>query len=159
MKQARSRLRPELRQRLAFGNHDPRQGGAGTSRFEDAALGGLQRSPTPLPVRRARRGGVALAAVLLLAHTAPAHAGAVWCTLAGNGTTYLSSIKDIADSSRSQVRIRSSRFVRVVNAGHATAFAQETRACRVFADHGAAARALATYRATLGDGTVEQVVY
>ena len=159
MRQARLRLCLKLRQRLAFGNHDSRQGTSRTSRLDDTALGGVRRDPAPPPVRRPRRGGVALAAVLLLAHTAPACAAAVWCTLAGNGTTYLSSIKDVADSSRSRLRTRSSRFVRVVNAGHATAFAPETRACRAFADHGAAARALATYRGTLGDGTVEQVVY
>ena len=102
--------------------------------------------------------GVALVA-LLLTQAAPARAGALWCALGGDGTIYLSGIKDVESVSRGELRAHSSRFVRVVNAGHATAFSTETRACRGFANHGAAARALATYRGTLGGGTVEQVVY
>ncbi len=98
-----------------------------------------------------------LAIVLLLA-PGTAAAAAVWCTLSDGVTTYVSDIKDIATLSRSRLRARSSRFTRVVNAAHAGSFPLDGRACRSFADHSLASRALAAYRLNLGTTTIEQVV-
>lgn len=91
--------------------------------------------------------GVALLWIVTVAGIAPARAAAVWCALSGDEhVVYVSDIRNGELATPHLLRALSSRFVRVVNASKGTHTVPDGTACRRFADHSAAARALAAYQ-------------
>ena len=104
--------------------------------------------------RRGRRKAAAWAStrvalalcVLVAAVPGRSRAGTLWCAAEAGQVSYQSDIRELRDLSKAQLRKYSSRFARVVNAGHDAHIEPGVRNCRMYATPAASKRALDSLR-------------
>ena len=84
--------------------------------------------------------------VLAAAVPRQAQAGTMWCAAEAGQVSYQSDIRELLDLSKAQLRKYSSRFARVVNAGHDAHIEPSAGSCRMFATPAASKRALDSLR-------------
>lgn len=105
-----------------------------------AARGSGQQRRT-VAGRAAARAALALC-VLVVAVPGRGRAATLWCAAESGQVSYQSDIRELHDLSKAQLRKYSSRFARVVNAGHDAHVGTGAGSCRMFATPAASKRAL-----------------